>query len=140
MNRYPRQRNGYRGYRHIYLDLLLPLSFGTSYDMASSLSTVPFVVGSVIHAQTDPMTDTTITGLPTALRRASHSAAQVVISCHCAPRPTRIGLIIAMMTCAQNVGFFRRTFQLIFFSICIPPILKFCPPPLDGGLCMLDQL
>lgn len=131
MNRYPRQRNGYRGYRHIYLDLLLPLSFGTSYDMASSLSTVPFVVGSVIHAQTDPMTDTTITGLLTALHRASHSAAQVVISCHCTPRPTRIGLMMDRMICAQKVGFFRRTFQLIFMII--PPKYNFCPPPLDGG-------
>lgn len=109
-------------------------TFGTSYDMASWLSAVPLVVGSVMQAHTDPMTDTTITGLLTALRRASHSAVQVVISCHCAPRPTRIGLIMAMMTCTQNVGFFKRTFQLIFFSICIPPIFNFCPPSSGGGL------
>lgn len=79
--------------------------------MASSLSAVPLVVGSVIHAHTDPMTDTTITGLLTALHRASHSATQVVISCHCAPRPTRIGLMMATTICAQKVGFFKRTFH-----------------------------
>lgn len=79
--------------------------------MTSSLSAVSFVVGSVIHAQTDPMTDTTITGLLTALHRASHSAAQVVISCHCTPRPTRIGLMMATTICAQKVGFFKRTFH-----------------------------
>ena len=79
--------------------------------MTSSLSAVPLVVGSVMQAHTEPMTDTTITGLLTALRRASHSAAQVVISCHCAPRPTRIGLMMATTICAQKVGFFKRTFH-----------------------------
>lgn len=126
---------------HVYsvfssaLSLHMQFAFGQLYVNASVLSAVPFVVGSVIHAHTEPMTDTTITGLLTALRKASHSAAQVVMSCHCTPRPTKIGLTRAIASCIQNVGFFNRTFQLMFFSICIPPNFNFCPPLLEG-LCL----
>ena len=67
------------------------------------------------HRET--ITATRITGLHTAWRNTSPKAGQVVMSSHWSPKLTRMGESNATATWAQNTGFFKRTFQLIFIKL-----------------------